>query len=45
MGAAAVKGLHGGNTDGPSGYLPEGHIVSEAKHAAASILNLWRPAS
>ena len=35
MGAAAVKGLHGGNTDGPSGYLPEGRIVSEAKHAAA----------
>lgn len=35
MGVAAVKGLHGGNTEGPSGYLPKGSIVSEAKHAAA----------
>ena len=35
MGAAAVRGLHGGNTDGPSSYLPEGTVVSEAKHAAA----------
>lgn len=35
MGAAAVKGLHNGNTEGPSGYLPTGAIVSEAKHAAA----------
>jgi len=35
MGVAAVKGLHGGNLEGPSGYLPKGTIVSEAKHAAA----------
>ena len=35
MGAAAVKGLHGGNLEGPSGYLPKGTVVSEAKHAAA----------
>ena len=35
MGVAAVKGLHGGNTKGPSSYLPIGTIVSEAKHAAA----------
>ena len=35
MGVAAVQGLHGGNTEGPSGYLPKGTIVSEAKHAAA----------
>jgi|EP01043_Picozoa_sp_COSAG02_P031008 beta-glucosidase len=35
MGVAAVQGLHGGNVDGPSGYLPKGTIVSEAKHAAA----------
>jgi beta-glucosidase len=35
MGVAAVKGLHGGNVDGPSSYLPPGTIVSEAKHAAA----------
>ena len=31
MGFAAVKGLHGGNTAGPSSYLPRGTIVSEAK--------------
>jgi len=35
MGVAAVKGLHGGNNEGPSSYLPEGTVVSEAKHAAA----------
>ena len=35
MGVAAVTGLHGGNTGGPSAYLPAGAIVSEAKHAAA----------
>ena len=35
MGVAAVRGLHGGNTEGPSSYLPSGTIVSEAKHAAA----------
>ena len=35
MGVAAVRGLHGGNTQGPSSYLPPGTIVSEAKHAAA----------
>lgn len=35
MGAAAVLGLHGGNSEGPSSYLPKGAIVSEAKHAAA----------
>ena len=35
MGVAAVTGLHGGNTNGPSSYLPPFAIVSEAKHAAA----------
>jgi len=35
LGAAAVRGLHGGNADGPSSYLPAFAIVSEAKHAAA----------
>ena len=35
MGVAAVRGLHGGNMQGPTAYLAEGTIVSEAKHAAA----------
>ena len=30
MGVAAVKGLHGGNTAGPSSYLPSDAITSEA---------------
>ena len=35
LGAAAVTGLHAGETGGPSAYLPPFAIVSEAKHAAA----------
>ena len=35
LGAAAVLGLHGGNTGSPSDPLPPFAIVSEAKHAAA----------
>ena len=35
MGVAAVLGLHAGNSEGPSSYLPPFAIVSEAKHAAA----------
>ena len=37
LGAAAVRGLHGGDAGagGPSSYLPAFAIVSEAKHAAA----------
>jgi beta-glucosidase len=35
MGIAAVQGLQGGSTGGPSEYLPKGSIISEAKHAAA----------
>jgi beta-glucosidase len=35
MGVAAVHGLHQGNTEGPTGYLPPHAIASEAKHAAA----------
>ncbi len=34
-GVAAVTGLHGGNTQGPSTYLPPFAITSEAKHFAA----------
>ena len=32
LGVAAVVGLHAGNTEGPSSYLPDGAISSEAKH-------------
>jgi beta-glucosidase len=35
LGVAAVVGLHAGNTEGPSSYLPDGAISSEAKHFAA----------
>ena len=35
MGVAAVVNLHGGNTDGPSSYLPPFAITSEGKHAFA----------
>ena len=35
LGAAAVQGLHAGNTGGPSSYLPPFAIASEAKHFAA----------
>ncbi len=35
LGVAAVLGLHAGNTEGPSSYLPPLAIASEAKHFAA----------
>jgi len=35
FGVAAVLGLQGGSTQGPSSYLPPGAIASEAKHFAA----------
>ena len=35
LGAAAARGLHGGNEGGPSSPLPPYAITSEAKHAAA----------
>jgi beta-glucosidase-like glycosyl hydrolase len=37
LGVAAVLGLHGGDTSGPSGYLPNYNttVTSEAKHYAA----------
>jgi beta-glucosidase len=35
LGVAAVEGLHAGNTEGPSSYLPPFAIASEAKHFAA----------
>ena len=35
FGSAAVMGLHGDESGGPSTYLPSFAIVSEAKHAAA----------
>lgn len=47
LGAAAVLGLHAGNTGGPSAYLPAGAIASEAKHFAVSgvsgrVCECWR---
>lgn len=40
LGVAATLGLHGGDTSGPSGYLPNYNttITSEAKHYAACVL-------
>jgi beta-glucosidase-like glycosyl hydrolase len=35
LGVAAVLGLHAGNAEGPSSYLPPAAIASEAKHFAA----------
>ena len=37
LGVAAVLGLHAGSTGGPSSYLPEGAIASEAKHYAVRV--------